>query len=164
MLSVGHEGGHTEFSPRHWGKFVQYSPPSWWLDSVQQQRLDGSCGDPGDGGNVLHVHLPVLGPCQSGVWLPPHPIQTQIVNAAVQSCGTSNTTDPSSWFSTATCPAGWYLTGGGYQLSKWAPLPASNQDSNAPDSSFPSGPNQWSVHAGGAPGQTCFVGFAVCQQ
>ncbi len=72
MLSVGHEGGHTEFSPRHWGKFVQYSPPSWWLDSVQQQRLDGSCGDPGDGGNVLHVHLPVLGPCQSGVWTAPY--------------------------------------------------------------------------------------------
>lgn len=64
--------------------------------------------------------------------------------------------------STATCPAQTYLTGGGYSLALSAPYFSGRWlSSNAPDSSYPN-VNGWSVHAGGEPGNSCFLAFALC--
>ncbi|MHC8403548.1 hypothetical protein ACYZTX_30020 [Pseudomonas sp. MDT1-17] len=62
-------------------------------------------------------------------------------------------------FVTATCPAGYQVTGGGYQLAWWGPFNESS--SNAPDYSAPSA-NGWGVIAGAKAANSCFVAFAVC--
>lgn len=53
------------------------------------------------------------------------------------------------------------MTGGGYALSSYAPI-FPNNSSNAPDLSAPLNDSTWYVWAGGAPGASCFISFAVC--
>lgn len=96
--------------------------------------------------------------CQSGSW------RKQFGNSFVQSfaagssCGGGGGAD-----SVAACPAGYSLTGGGYRLVHWEPIPKYEYShSNAPDASYPGSGSSWVVHAGVAPGKSCFQAFAVC--
>jgi prepilin-type N-terminal cleavage/methylation domain-containing protein len=94
--------------------------------------------------------------CVGGVWSLMQGVRTtQVVASPDQSCGIASN------MVTATCPAGYKITGGGYVLSSWAPLV--NQSSNAPDLTIPQG-NGWAVRAGGTNGNSCFVAYAVCGQ
>ena len=96
--------------------------------------------------------------CQSSRW------KKQFGNSFVQSfaagssCGGGGGAD-----SVAACPAGYSLTGGGYRIVHWEPIPKHEYShSNAPDASYPGSGSSWVVHAGVAPGKSCFQAFAVC--
>ncbi len=110
----------------------------------------------------MPIHMPVLA-CQSGVWAIAHPTATVVTSAATPSCGNDDTSQYAGQISVAMCPANSYMTGGGYSLTKYAPVPPTNVG-NSPDISAPASSSQWYVYAGGFPGATCFKAFAVCQQ
>lgn len=76
------------------------------------------------------------------------------------SCGPAAGT----WYvpSIASCPAGYTMTGGGYQLIVYAP--SGGAISNAPDQSRPIAASGWYVWAGGATGGSCFQAFAICMK
>ena len=79
------------------------------------------------------------------------------------SCGKGSTSNVQN--SIAYCPAGYTLTGGGYQMVHWEPQwEFEYSHSNAPDASYPGSTASWVVWAGGAPGASCFRSFAVCMK
>lgn len=90
--------------------------------------------------------------CRNGLWTTLGSTTTSTYGA-VASSGTT---------STASCPVGTAVVGGGYSLVNYSPIYPS-QISNAPDSSYPNG-NGWSVYVGGASGNTTFRAWALCSQ
>lgn len=98
--------------------------------------------------------------CQAGTWQAFGGVTTTTVQSGA-GCGSTGGTA----VMTATCPAGYKLTGGGYRQTWYGPIyggtPSGSAVGNAPDSSYPSG-NSWLVVAGGASGNSCFVSQAVC--
>jgi hypothetical protein len=100
--------------------------------------------------------------CINGIWTTLGAHNTTVVTAGVcHSYGGSETS------TTATCPANYRMTGGGYGISAYNPVfggsTGSSAVSNAPDASAPNG-NGWMVEVGGADGNSCFVAYAVCSQ
>lgn len=83
------------------------------------------------------------------------------MNASTPSCGNASASPYAGLPSNASCPSNWRMTGGGYSLVVYSPL-FPNNASNSPDSSIPITSDTWSVVAGGAPGASCFLAFAVC--
>ncbi|TAL63625.1 MAG: shufflon system plasmid conjugative transfer pilus tip adhesin PilV [Burkholderiaceae bacterium] len=99
--------------------------------------------------------------CQAGRWNRFGGITSTTTVQAGPGCGNRYT----GTVITATCPAGYTLTGGGYHLYSYSPIyggsPSSSAVGNAPDGSWPQG-NSWIVIAGGAEGYSCFTSHAVC--
>ena len=92
--------------------------------------------------------------CLNGVCITQWPPTTnQIVTGGV-ACGSGGNEQ-----SYATCPGGYVLSGGGYQLTSYN---SSQNPQTAPDMSFPSSSNTWEINMGGTNIGACFKAYAVC--
>jgi hypothetical protein len=94
--------------------------------------------------------------------------QTIEADATTPGCGCADTCPtnphPPASFSTVNCPPGSQLTGGGYKITSFNPV-GNLMRSNAPDGSYPLiGQNGWQIDAGGEPGYSCFIAYAICVQ
>ena len=127
-------------------------------------QIDGTAVEGGacPGGNIIAVdaNTKLALSCQSGVWKKQWGTASQQVFATSDSCSSYAPPNNGPW-SIAFCPAGYTVTGGGYQITLWNPAQDSAQ-SNAPDVSSPYGANGWGVVAGANTGNSCFRAFAVC--
>ena len=100
--------------------------------------------------------------CQSGAFKKQFGTNLITVTAPTVNCSANGAgTQPDS---IAVCPLNTSVTGGGYSLTVYQPYNTGYAwlDSNAPDSSYPTGNNGWGVHSGGAPGNSCFRAVATC--
>lgn len=118
----------------------------------QLVNIDWSCTTNGTAG--LASDGSGFAQCLGGVWKRMQGVVNTIqVASPTSSCGSSGNA------ATATCPANYYVTGGGAVLNAYRPSAAGSQ--SAPTNNGPSG-NGWQVFAGGPTGDSCFVAYAVC--
>lgn len=115
----------------------------------------GSCGGTSNNGLLGRTSAGTVLSCVNGRWTEPGGIKdTTVAISSTSACGPSG-------FARAVCPAGYLMTGGGWQMTRWAPNNAYDARNQNPDHSYPSG-NGWAVTAGGGTGYSCFAAYAVC--
>lgn len=94
--------------------------------------------------------------CKGGVWTTMMGMVDEIqVVSGNNSCGNDGS------MAQAQCPAGYRVTGGGYQMTALRPGGGATNSGNAPQNNQPNG-NGWFVYAGGGTGASCFAAYAMC--
>jgi len=93
--------------------------------------------------------------CKAGVWSLLAGLRSTVQVVSGQICGTPGGN------MVASCPAGYMITGGGFQLTAYSPVGSNAVP--APYNSIPSG-NGWLISTSSVSGNSCFVAYAICGQ